>query len=32
MDKFDSLQDIFSALDINIKHRDDISNLVLKQD
>ena len=32
MDKFDLLKDIFSALDINIKQRGDINNLILKQD
>ena len=32
MDKFDLLKDIFSALEINIKERNDISNIILKQD
>ena len=32
MDKFDLLKDIFSALEINISERNDISNLILKQD
>jgi len=32
MDKFDLLKDIFSALEINVSERNDISNLILKQD
>lgn len=32
MDKFDLLKDIFSALEINIKERNDITNIILKQD
>ena len=32
MDKFDLLKDIFSALEIKIDSRSDISNLILRQD
>ena len=32
MDKFDLLKDIFSALEINVKERTDVINIILKQD
>jgi len=32
MDKFDLLKDIFSALEINVKERSDVINIILKQD
>ena len=32
MDKFDLLKDIFSALEIKIDNRYDISNLILRQE